>query len=81
MTEKAQQFEDAFARLEEIVAKLEGGEVALEESLDLYAEGMKLVKLCGKKLTSAEQKIERLNAALAADAGDDDDVSSTSDEA
>ena len=71
MTEKPQQFEDAFERLEEIVAKLEGGEVALEESLELYAEGMKLVKFCGKKLTAAEQKIERLNAALAAETGEE----------
>ena len=71
MTEKTPQFEDAFERLEEIVARLEGGEVALEESLELYAEGMKLVKFCCKKLNAAQQKIEKLNAALAAEAGDE----------
>jgi exodeoxyribonuclease VII small subunit len=60
MAAKSEKFEEAFARLSEIVAKLESGETALEESLDLYAEGMKLVKLCGQKLTEAEKKIEQL---------------------
>lgn len=72
MTTKPQRFEDAFSRLEEIVEKLENGDAALEESLDLYAEGMKLVRFCGKKLGAAEQKIERLNAGLAAEEGEDD---------
>lgn len=75
MTTKPQRFEDSFSRLEEIVEKLESGEAALEESLDLYAEGMKLVRFCGKKLGAAEQKIERLNAAMAAE---DDDGSAES---
>jgi exodeoxyribonuclease VII small subunit len=73
MSEKPQRFEDAFDRLEEIVSKLEGGEVALEESLELYAEGMKLVRFCGKRLKAAEQKIARLNAALSADANGTED--------
>ncbi len=55
-------FEDAFERLSEIVELLETGEAGLEESLDLYAEGMKLVQLCGQKLTEAEKKIEKLKA-------------------
>ena len=60
MTAQAQKFEDAFARLGEIVARLETGETGLEESLQLYAEGMKLVQFCGQKLTEAETKIEQL---------------------
>ena len=47
--------------VEEIVAKLESGDVALEESLDLYTEGMTLVKFCNQKLTVAREKIEKLS--------------------
>lgn len=57
-----EKFEEAFERLEEIVAKLESGDVALEESLDLYTEGMTLVKFCNQKLTLAREKIEKLGA-------------------
>lgn len=67
-TKAPEKFEEAFERLEEIVAKLESGEVALEESLDLYTEGMTLVKFCNQKLTVARDKIEKLSAK---DPGDD----------
>lgn len=53
-------FEDAFERLSEIVELLETGEAGLEESLELYAEGMKLVQQCGQKLSEAEKRIEKL---------------------
>ena len=52
MSKKDPGFEEAFARLEEIVRKLEGG-----ESLGLFEEGVKLVRLCGDKLDEAERKI------------------------
>jgi exodeoxyribonuclease VII small subunit len=67
-----QKFEDAFARLSEIVGLLETGEAGLEESLELYAEGMKLVQLCGQKLSEAEKKIETLKDAVVLP-GDDAD--------
>lgn len=67
-TKAPEKFEEAFERLEEIVAKLESGDVALEESLDLYTEGMTLVKFCNQKLTVAREKIEKLSAK---DAGDE----------
>jgi exodeoxyribonuclease VII small subunit len=57
-----EKFEEAFERLEAIVAKLESGEAALEESLDLYTEGMTLVKFCNQKLSVAREKIEKLSA-------------------
>ncbi len=60
-TKAPEKFEEAFERLEEIVAKLESGDVALEESLDLYTEGMTLVKFCNQKLTVAREKIEKLS--------------------
>lgn len=61
-TKAPEKFEEAFERLEEIVAKLESGDVALEESLDLYTEGMTLVKFCNVKLNVAREKIEKLSA-------------------
>lgn len=62
MATQPEKFEDAFARLSAIVSQLEAGETGLEESLQLYAEGMKLVQFCGLKLTEAEKKIEQLTA-------------------
>ena len=59
-TKAPEKFEEAFERLEAIVAKLESGDVALEESLDLYTEGMTLVKFCNVKLNVAREKIEKL---------------------
>lgn len=58
---KTVKFEEAFNRLEEIARQLEGGELALEESLALYEEGMKLVELCSQKLDAAEKKILKLS--------------------
>jgi len=55
-------FEDAMGRLEEIVRRLEEGEVPLEESIKLYEEGMKIGKMCRKILDETDQKIRRLSA-------------------
>ena len=53
-------FEAALTRLEQIVQRLEKGELPLEESLVLYEEGIKLSRLCHAKLEEAEGKIEQL---------------------
>jgi exodeoxyribonuclease VII small subunit len=53
-------FEDALKQLEEIVQKLEKGDLALEESLALYERGITLARLCHAKLEEAEGKIEML---------------------
>lgn len=53
-------FEQALERLEEIVARIEGGQVPLEESIEKYAEGMTLLKTCRTILDSAEKKIQLL---------------------
>ncbi len=58
MAEK--KFEAALARLEEIVKKLETGDLLLEESLKLFEEGIKLARLCNKRLEDAERKVEIL---------------------
>ena len=53
-------FEQALARLEQIVTAIEEGEVPLEQSIDKYAEGVELVKQCRQILDSAEKKIQLL---------------------
>lgn len=53
-------FESALGKLEEIVDKLESGDIGLDESLKLYEEGMKLLKFCTAKLDEVEKKIEIL---------------------
>lgn len=59
--EKEMKFEDALARLEEIVASLEAGDADLEAALKLFEEGISLVRTCDKQLKEAEQKLEQLN--------------------
>ena len=63
-TATPKKFEEAFERLSEIVDQLENGETGLEESLELYAEGMKLARFCGEKLSEAEKKIQKLSEKL-----------------
>ncbi|HXY54646.1 MAG TPA: exodeoxyribonuclease VII small subunit [Nitrospirota bacterium] len=58
MAEK--KFEAALARLEEIVKKLETGDLPLEQSLKLFEEGIKLSRLCNKRLEEAERRVEIL---------------------
>jgi exodeoxyribonuclease VII small subunit len=53
-------FEESLKRLEDIVAKLEEGDLALEESLKLFEEGIKTSRLCTKQLEEAERKVEIL---------------------
>lgn len=53
-------FEAAFARLEEILEKLNSGTVSLDDSLKLYEEADKLIAACNKRLIDAERKIEIL---------------------
>ena len=53
-------FEQALAKLEEIVSAIEEGEVPLEQSIDKYAEGVELVKQCRQILDRAEKKIQLL---------------------
>ncbi|MDF2658344.1 MAG: exodeoxyribonuclease small subunit [Paenibacillus sp.] len=53
-------FEQAMDKLEQIVAKLESGDVPLEKAIELFQEGMSLSHLCGQKLEQVERKIETL---------------------
>jgi len=53
-------FEKAVAELESIVARLERGDVALDESIAIYERGEALKKHCEKLLTAAESRIEKI---------------------
>jgi len=53
-------FEDALGRLEEIVKKMEQGDMTLEDSLKSFEEGIKLARLCAKKLDEAERRVDIL---------------------
>lgn len=53
-------FEKKLNRLEEIVGKMEKGDVSLEESLKFFEEGVKLSRECNTKLTEAELKVKKL---------------------
>ena len=54
-------FEQALAKLEEIVQQIEQGQVSLEESISKYAEGTSLIRQCRTILESAEKKIQVLS--------------------
>ena len=58
---KIQTFEKAMKRLEEIGQALESGDIALEESIKLYEEGIELIDFCQKKLAEAEKKVKKLS--------------------
>ena len=53
-------FEAALAELEQIVARLERGELKLEESLKLFERGVELTKQCRQSLDGAELKVQQL---------------------
>ena len=53
-------FEDALRALEDVVRRLESGEVPLDESIDLYEQGEKLRKHCQARLDSAQARIEKI---------------------
>lgn len=53
-------FEDALRELEQVVGKLERGEVPLDESIALYERGAALKKRCEAKLKEAEEKVAKL---------------------
>ena len=56
-------FEEAMQALEAVVSQLERGDVALEQSIDLYERGAALKAHCAAKLLAAEEKVEMIRAA------------------
>ena len=55
-------FEEAMKQLEETVKKLESGETALEESMELFEKGVNLSRTCQKLLSEAQLKVTKLIA-------------------
>ena len=53
-------FEEAMEKLQKITQELEGEDLPLEEALQKFEEGMKLVSFCERKLEEAEKKIQVL---------------------
>ncbi|WP_078545831.1 exodeoxyribonuclease VII small subunit [Litchfieldia alkalitelluris] len=53
-------FEDAMKKLEDIVSKLEEGDVPLEQAINYFQEGMKLSKLCHDKLQNVEKQMDQI---------------------
>ena len=58
--EKENNFESNLKKLEVIVDKLESGDIGLEDSVKLYEEGMKIKKICDKKLKDIEMQIKKI---------------------
>ncbi len=59
----AMSFEQAMAELEDIVKRLESGDVDLESAIDAYARGAALKRHCEGKLRLAEQRVSRITVA------------------
>lgn len=55
---KFKDYESAIKRLEQITVELESGEVGLEQSIQLYTEGLQIAKLCDEKLNEATRTIK-----------------------
>jgi exodeoxyribonuclease VII small subunit len=58
--EQARTFEASLEALERIVHQLEGGDLPLEKSLELFEQGIRLSRECQERLTQAERRIEIL---------------------
>ncbi len=58
--EKELSFEESLVKLEEIVKKLEVGDVPLDDAIDEFNKAMKLAKSCDEKLKSADEAITKL---------------------
>ena len=54
-------FEESIEQLTDIVSKIERGEIELQESLEQYERGMRLIKHCREILEQAEQRIEKIS--------------------
>lgn len=62
MPRRPNEFEKAFQQLETIVKRLEGEELPLDESLQLFEEGIRLSRFCHQRLEEVEKKIELILA-------------------
>ena len=56
-TEKRENLEEMFDRLDQVIGTLEGEDVSLEEAFGLYDQGMKLIRRCNQTINEVEKKI------------------------
>ena len=56
-TEKKENLEEMFDRLDQVIGTLEGEDVSLEEAFGLYDQGMKLIRRCNQTINEVETKI------------------------
>ena len=56
-TEKKENLEELFDRLDQVIGTLEGEDVSLEEAFGLYDQGMKLIRRCNQTINEVEKKI------------------------
>lgn len=57
---KLTSYEDNYKRLEQVIARLDSGNLPLDESVALYEEGMRLAQLCEQQLDNAEIRVTQL---------------------
>ena len=55
-----EKFEDALEKLEDIVRKMEAGDMPLDEALKSFEEGIKLIRFCSAKLDETQRRVEQL---------------------
>jgi exodeoxyribonuclease VII small subunit len=77
MTKKSEtpNFETAMSELETLVAKIETGNLSLEESLKEFEQGIKLSRICQQALTDAEQRVKILTDSLKGETEEDFHIS------
>jgi|GEM_PF-3144832 exodeoxyribonuclease VII small subunit len=66
-------FEEALAELDTVVARLESGDVGLEEAIALFAQGQEYLAVCRERLALAKERIEELTGAGESLATDDEE--------
>ena len=71
--EQNRTFESALAELENIVTRMEGGQLSLEQSLSAYKRGAELLKFCQAQLADAQQQVKVLEAGTLKNLTGDDD--------
>ena len=57
---KKNSFEESINRLEELIDKMESGELSLEQNLEWFEEGMDLIKTCQTHLVDADKRVQEL---------------------
>lgn len=57
-------YEEAIAELEQLVARMEAGELSLEQSIDAYRRGAELIKFCTAKLDRVEKQVKVLDGKI-----------------